>query len=239
MVVELILRGGVMRKALTALGVASTMLMCAQARANIVEITPAPSFTTFTGTFSGAAVETFNTMAVGSAPTFNPAFGGVYLGPNGTVQNGSPPGVASAPAGDLTNYLAVTGSETILFAGTRNTFGLFWGSIDSWNAISFSGPGGVETYTFQSLPPPVTDGGSSSNPNQNAYIVFNNLPGFTSVTISSSQPAFELDNLEVNSLTSGTPPVPEASTWMMMALGFTGLGVAGYRVSRRTAAATA
>lgn len=38
---------------------------------------------------------------------------------------------------------------------------------------------------------------------------------------------------------SMTAVVPEASTWMMMALGFTGLGVAGYRVSRRTAAATA
>jgi hypothetical protein len=59
--------------------------------------------------------------------------------------------------------------------------------------------------------------------------VFNNLPGFTSVTISSSQPAFELDNLEVNSLTSGTPPVPEASTWMMMILGFFSLGFVAYR----------
>jgi hypothetical protein len=217
-----------MRKALTALGVASTMLMCAQARANIVEITPVPSFTTFTGTFTGAAVETFNTMAVGSGPTFNPAFGGVYLGPAGTVQNGSPPGVAAAPAGDLTNYLAVTGSETILFTGSRNTFGLFWGSIDSWNAISFSGPGGVETYTFQNLPSPLTDGGSHTDPTQNAYVVFQNLPAFTSVTISSSQPAFELDNLEVNVPGIGST-VPETSTWMMMILGFFSLGFVAYR----------
>ena len=36
----------------------------------------------------------------------------------------------------------------------------------------------------------------------------------------------------------GTPPVPEASTWAMMALGFAGLGFAGYR-SRRSASAIA
>ena len=34
------------------------------------------------------------------------------------------------------------------------------------------------------------------------------------------------------------PPVPEPSTWAMMLIGFAGLGFAGYRASRRTAAAT-
>ena len=36
----------------------------------------------------------------------------------------------------------------------------------------------------------------------------------------------------------GTPPVPEASTWAMMTLGFVGLGFAGYR-ARRSARAIA
>ena len=31
-------------------------------------------------------------------------------------------------------------------------------------------------------------------------------------------------------------PVPEPSTWAMMLLGFAGLGFAGYRASRKTAA---
>jgi hypothetical protein len=35
----------------------------------------------------------------------------------------------------------------------------------------------------------------------------------------------------------GAPtPTPEPSTWAMMLLGFAGLGFAGYRTSRRTAA---
>jgi hypothetical protein len=34
------------------------------------------------------------------------------------------------------------------------------------------------------------------------------------------------------------PPLPEPSTWATMLIGFAGLGFAGYRASRRTAAAT-
>jgi hypothetical protein len=34
-------------------------------------------------------------------------------------------------------------------------------------------------------------------------------------------------------------PVPESSTWAMMAIGFVGLGIAGYRVSQKHAAAAA
>jgi hypothetical protein len=47
-------------------------------------------------------------------------------------------------------------------------------------------------------------------------------------------------SLSLDLLTSGvviTPGVPETSTWAMMGLGFAGLGLAGYRTSRRRAAA--
>jgi hypothetical protein len=33
-----------------------------------------------------------------------------------------------------------------------------------------------------------------------------------------------------------SPAIPEPSTWAMMLVGFAGLGFAGYRVSRKTAA---
>jgi PEP-CTERM motif len=37
--------------------------------------------------------------------------------------------------------------------------------------------------------------------------------------------------------TFALPPIPEPSTWAMMALGFAGLGIAGHRAARRAAAA--
>jgi hypothetical protein len=37
--------------------------------------------------------------------------------------------------------------------------------------------------------------------------------------------------------TPATPPIPEPSTWAMMLVGFAGLGYAGWRAQRRTAAA--
>jgi PEP-CTERM motif len=43
--------------------------------------------------------------------------------------------------------------------------------------------------------------------------------------------------LASGTLTSDTLTVPEPSTWAMMLVGFAGLGFAGYRASRRTAAA--
>jgi hypothetical protein len=45
--------------------------------------------------------------------------------------------------------------------------------------------------------------------------------------------------LASGTLTPDTLTVPEPSTWALMLMGFTGLGFAGYRASRRTAAAVA
>jgi hypothetical protein len=50
--------------------------------------------------------------------------------------------------------------------------------------------------------------------------------------------AFE-HGFETKSAVPFTVSVPEPSTWAMMLLGFAGLGFAGYRASRRTAAAPA
>jgi hypothetical protein len=42
----------------------------------------------------------------------------------------------------------------------------------------------------------------------------------------STRPAFELDNI---AFSGGVAPVPEASTWAMMVLGFMGVGFLAYR----------
>jgi hypothetical protein len=40
-------------------------------------------------------------------------------------------------------------------------------------------------------------------------------------------------DLVLNVTVSGGPTIPETSTWMMMAIGFAGLGFAGYRKAQR------
>ena len=52
---------------------------------------------------------------------------------------GTAAGISATPAGDTTNYMSIQGgrSETLTFSGTQNKFGLFWGSIDSYNSIAF------------------------------------------------------------------------------------------------------
>ena len=55
-----------------------------------------------------------------------------------------------------------------------------------------------------------------------------NLGNFNAVVFQSTQAALEVDNLQVGPVT-GTPPVPEASTWLMMVLGFFSVGFVAYR----------
>ena len=72
------------------------------------------------------------------------------------------------------------------------------------------------------------DNGNQGSLTSNGFVLFSELGSFNQVVLSSSTPNFEIDNLETN-FVSGTPPVPEASTWAMMILGFLGVGFMAYR----------
>ena len=161
----------------------------------------------------GLDTETFNQVTAGSASNNGTGHGNFYSealgatfsasGHSGVV-NGSSSGVTAAPyvgpahgGQDTTNYLSIGGggSETITFNSEKNTFGLYWGSLNSYNTIKFyDGDTLVASYTGDQFAPlfPTGNQGSFSS---NGYVQFAHLPLFDKVVLASSQNAFEIDNI--------------------------------------------
>lgn len=167
-------------------------------------------------------VETFDTTAIGSLPVN-------YVGGGGGAQvvNGSWQGHWAAPMGDSvqdrTNYLVVpatgsTGWVDISFNQTYNYLGLWWGSIDTYNAVFFYD--GVPVANFTGTDATNDPDGSWTGDWANRYVNFLDLPAFNSVRLQSDGVAMEIDNLAVAN-------VPEPAT--MLTLGLALLGLAGLK----------
>jgi hypothetical protein len=155
-----------------------------------------------------------------------------------------------APTNDYGYFLSTnssngTSSITINFVTTSACrpscyaaqFSLYWGSLDAWNSISFQpASGNAITLTGTDLLPILPAGTvlNTNPPNTTSYVLDFSVPlnhyNWTSVTLTSSAPAFEFDNIAWQtssascngwSCTSGGAPVstPEPS-----ALGLLGSG---------------
>jgi VCBS repeat-containing protein len=161
----------------------------------------------------GLHTETFDSQSAGSASNNGFGYGDFYSvalaatftgsGDAGIVNGSS--GVSSAPfvgplpgQADTTNYLSIgaNGTETITFATEENVFGLYWGSVDSYNTISFyNGAQLVASYTGAELSPLFANGNQGSF-SSNGYIEFAELALFNRVVLASGdQNAFEVDNI--------------------------------------------
>ncbi len=155
-----------------------------------------------------------------------------YLTGNAVLFTGSQGGVSAAPAfsastQDTAQYLSVQGGEsgTVTFANT-NSVSIYVGSLDTYNTVTFGGPGG-QTFTGSQLG--AISGAANGNqtaPNTNGRFLFTFSAPVNAVTLSSSGNAFE-----VADVTSGAP---EPAVWAMMLVGF-GLAGAGLRSRRRVA----
>ena len=160
---------------------------------------------------------------------FNSGLPGIYAG-SGSIVTGSVGGQYATPFGDTTPYLTVgqNQSETVTPGGVHNVFGLYWGSVDAYNTISFF-LNNVLVDAFAGNDPRltgITANGGQLTPNSNQYVTFMGL-SYTSVKLDSSQFAFESDNHLVGD-------VPEPSTLAMLAAAL--LSMFGFGMWRRQSA---
>ncbi|HEY0879243.1 MAG TPA: PEP-CTERM sorting domain-containing protein [Zeimonas sp.] len=143
-------------------------------------------------------------------------------------QYAAPPN--SGPNANTSQYLAVpygqsAGTAQISLGGLYNYYGLYWGSIDDYNTLSFWNDD-VLVFTFTGSQaaarvPTAPDGEQSLA----AYFNFSGLGAFNTVRLSSTQYAFETDNHAF-----GNVPVP--ATTGLLALGGLGLALARRRARR-------
>ncbi len=166
----------------------------------------------------GLHTETFNDQSPGSSSNNGQGFGkfdsealdATFSGSghagvvNGSSSVSAAPFVGPGPGvADTTNYLSVGagGTETITFDDEQNAFGLYWGSVDSYNTISFyHGATLVASYTGADVTPlfPTGNQGSFSS---NGYVEFAGLASFDKVVLGTGNSnAFEIDNISAGTV---------------------------------------
>ena len=117
---------------------------------------------------------------------------------------------------DATTYLTTgIGSVKLALPGEEMYLGLLWGSVDSYNTLSFyDGSTLIGTVTGTDV---TASASGDQGQNGTFYVNINSTDKFDSVVASSSAYAFEFDNVAYN-----TTAVPEPSTFVLSLIGVAG-----------------
>jgi hypothetical protein len=164
------------------------------------------------------------TLVSGTAETEKGSLANVYAAPLGMG--------TSQTTG--TTYMAVEGGSTEMatWDTAQTSLSIYWGSIDgspggNLNTLSITVDGytltGADLVAMSTVGNPVTGTGDQFDPSGNQLVTITGLGPFTQVAFTSTQNAFEF------SLGASAPGTPEPSTWVMMTLGFAGLGYTAFR----------
>ena len=144
-----------------------------------------------------------------------------FSGDNDTLFGGA----ADGP--DATQYLTTgTGDAILTFATPQTYLGFVWGSVDNYNTVTFyNGTTQLATFT----PPaggniPVPAPAGDQDELGTYWVDFKSTTPFNKVVLSSSNYAFEIDNIAT--------AVPEPSTYLAGALLLLPFGAGAFRAMR-------
>lgn len=176
---------------------------------------------------SGGMSNGVNLSFTGSGQLVTGASSGFYAAPYISNSNGAPFGDPTVSGPDTTKYVSAgNATATLTFSAMQHYLGMLWGSVDTYNSLEFFlGATSVGLLTGADIT-------ASANGNQGAmgtfYANITSSLGFDRVVASSSQYAFEFDNVAYSPAPSSDVPEPAA-------LGLLGLGLLGLGVRRRQA----
>jgi hypothetical protein len=196
--------------------------------------------------------ESFNSLGLGGAGGVTADCGiSVSFSPQGGVVQGSVGGQYAAPVlsngngalfgdpdgADASHYLTAGGTSgsyaQLILPTSARYLGLLWGSVDSYNTIAFyNGATLVDTFGGGAVSA-VAGSGNCVNGNQSTvgtcYVNINLATAFDRVVMTSSEYAFEFDNVAFAENPIGTPEPGELGLFLL-GLGLVG---SGYWVRKR------